>query len=152
MPDQDSLTEDPTQKLPLLCRCGCTDHSSVQRCCQANEYLCSPMCSPLWPPPVFTLRSRLSSPLRLCAPLRHLALQECPAPAVRRRMGSQGRTYTWTCHVVQSCAKCLEQGWRIWGDLYGVLWSVMLPKVVQLALGTHGVRYPSPLGVFAFFP
>ena len=125
MPDQDSLTKDPTQKLPPLCRCGCTDHSSVQRCCQANEYLCSPMCSPRWPPP--------------CSPCVHAWLRPCvsvhPCDTSRyksaqpQRAGEEwvrkGAHNSWTCHAVPSCTECFEQGWRSWVDLYGVLWSVM---------------------------
>ena len=119
MPDQDSLTKDPTQKLPLLCRCGCTDHSCVQRCCKQMNTCVHP-CG-----------------RHPCSPCVHTCVHPCVSvhPWASRYKSAQpqrsgedwvrkGANYSWKCHAVQSCTECFEQG-CIGVYLHGVLWSVM---------------------------
>ena len=103
MPDQDSLTKDPTQKLPLLCRCGCTDHSSVQRCCQVNEYYLHPCVHPCvhtWSPlcsPAFT---PVLTPASLCTPGTPRATR-APSPSGQAKNGF-ARAHIIPGHVTQS--------------------------------------------------
>ena len=118
-------TKDPTQKLPLLCRCGCTDHSSVQRCCQSNEipvfthvftHVVAPRVHPAFTP-VF-------APASLCTPGTPRATR-VPSPSGQAKNGFARAHIIPGRHAAQSCTECFEQGWRICVDLHGVLWSVM---------------------------
>ena len=106
--------------------------------------------TPVFTPVVAPVFTRVHPCVHPCVPVHPWDTSRYKS-AQPQRSGEEwvrkGAHNTRTCHAVQSCAECFEQGWRIWVDLHGVLWSVLARR---WCTGTQGVSYPSPVGAFAF--